>query len=155
MKAYSIYLITFTLTPPTVCLSTLAIVLSGSRSFFLTVTHSYSHSFFPGVTRSLVHTLFLWFFLLAPAMAPSMRWLSLALWAPLALAVKPPPSPPDVVTCTDVPVSENLFSNPSWEDGKHGWEYNFGAVTTNEFASDGSYSVYGHPGRVEGGAEFA
>ena len=75
-------------------------------------------------------------------MAPSMRWLSLALCARLALAVKPP-SPRDVVTCTDVTVSENLFSNPSWEDGTQGWEYTFAAATTNAFASDGSFSVYG------------
>lgn len=87
-------------------------------------------------------------------MALSMRWLSLALCAPLALArTILPPNSQDVVTCTDVPVSENLFSNPSWEDGKQGWQYNFGALTTNQFASDGSYSVYGHSGRVEG-AEF-
>ena len=78
-----------------------------------------------------------------------MRWLPLALCAPLALAVKPR-TPSDVVTCTDITVSENLFANPSWEDGKQGWEYDFGALTTNAFATDGSYSVYGHSERVSG-----
>lgn len=74
-------------------------------------------------------------------MAPSIWWLSIALYARLGLAVAGGSSSTDEVTCTDTTVSTNLFANPSWEDGTSSWTYSFAAQTTDAYADDGSYSL--------------
>lgn len=84
-------------------------------------------------------------------MAPSIWWLSLALCARLGLAVTRLGST-DGVTCTETEVSTNLLANPSWEDGTSSWTYNFVPQTTNAYASDGSYSLYGCSGQTGAGA---
>lgn len=34
------------------------------------------------------------------------------------------------------------ITNPSFEDGTAGWSYNYGATTTEQYASNGSSSLY-------------
>lgn len=50
-------------------------------------------------------------------------------------------SPQPSVQCSTVTVYADI-TNPSFEDGTTGWSYNYAIRTTNQYASNGSVSVY-------------